>query len=339
MAQHQPKQRRGKPVGCDTFVAFPPATPEGIIVFGKNSDRPSGEGQSIRRYESKTYQDDTSSQCQCTYISIPQVAKTHAVLLSQIDWMWGAEMGANEHGVVIGNEAVWTQDLASGQPEHLLGMDLVRLGLERGSSAKEAMQVITTLLETHGQGGACAEDDPSFTYHNSYLIVDPTEAWVLETSGKHWVAEKVTTGVRNISNCLSIRSKFDLTSKGIEDYARQKGYWKETGSFDFTQAFCAGSVQEETSDPRFCGGKRLLERHAGKGTMNKNAMIAILRDHPSGVCMHGGGFETTSSWVSEINMGKDGGVDGVAARHWVTGKPHPCKSDFFEECVVPPNNP
>jgi secernin len=87
-----------RPCGCDTFVAFPPATPEGIIVFGKNSDRPEGEGQSIRRYPRTTHFDDDKSDddnaaqkdpilCHCTYVSIPQVATTHAVLLSQIDWM------------------------------------------------------------------------------------------------------------------------------------------------------------------------------------------------------------------------------------------------------------
>lgn len=54
---------------------------------------------------------------------------TYAVILSKPGWMWGAEMGANECGVVVGNEAVWTND---NDGEHdpsikrLLGMDLVR---------------------------------------------------------------------------------------------------------------------------------------------------------------------------------------------------------------------
>ena len=52
--------------------------------------------------------------------------------------MWGAEMGANEHGVVIGNEAVWTKVDEINDPPSLLGMDLVRLGLERGSTALQA---------------------------------------------------------------------------------------------------------------------------------------------------------------------------------------------------------
>lgn len=64
---------------------------------------------------------------QCTYIEVEQVSKTHAVILSRPSWLWGAEMGANEHGVCIGNEAVWTKEPV-GTGEALLGMDLLRCG-------------------------------------------------------------------------------------------------------------------------------------------------------------------------------------------------------------------
>ncbi len=49
-------------------------------------------------------------------------------MLSKPSWMWGAEMGANEHGVVVGNEAVWTtlNDPYTDSQERLLGMDLLR---------------------------------------------------------------------------------------------------------------------------------------------------------------------------------------------------------------------
>ena len=64
---------------------------------------------------------------QCTYIEIDQVARTHAVILSKPAWMWGAEIGANEHNVAIGNEAVWTKLGGPGDKEEkLLGMDLLR---------------------------------------------------------------------------------------------------------------------------------------------------------------------------------------------------------------------
>lgn len=95
------------PKGCDTFVAYPPTTADGTVIFGKNSDRPNGEKQFIAKYPAEDHEAGTS--VKCTYISIPQVPRTHAVILSQIDWMWGCENGANEFGVVIGNEAVWTK--------------------------------------------------------------------------------------------------------------------------------------------------------------------------------------------------------------------------------------
>lgn len=304
--------------GCDTFVAFPPASPEGVVVFGKNSDRPAGEGQSITRYPAQEYPEDAT--LRCTYITIPQVKSTYAVLLSQIDWMWGAEMGANECGVVIGNEAVWTK-VPIGSGERLLGMDLVRLGLERGSTAQEAMNVITTLLEELGQGGACAENDSSFTYHNSFLIADYNEAFVLETAGKHWAAEKITSGARNISNNLTIRSDFHSCSKGLMCYAKGQKLWNGKEPFDFAECFSDGGVDNSPFSRQACG-KSLLEKHTG--TLDRNAMIEILKDHNSGICMHGG-FETTASMVSELR--RDG------AQHWMTGKPHPCESEFLPQSI------
>lgn len=54
-----------------------------------------------------------------------------------------------------------------------------------------AVDVIAGLLETHGQGGACSENDPDLRYDNSFLVADATEAWVLETAGRYWVAEQI----------------------------------------------------------------------------------------------------------------------------------------------------
>ena len=63
-------------------------------------------------------------------------------------------------------------------------MDLVRLVLERAKTSREAVTVCSSLLEEHGQGGGCAEDDSSWCYENGFLFADRAEAWVLETAGR-----------------------------------------------------------------------------------------------------------------------------------------------------------
>jgi len=291
---------------CDTLVALPSATADGSVIFAKNSDRPADEAQSVRRYAGGSH--GAGAVVRCTYLDIPQAETTAAVLLSQPDWMWGAEMGANEHGVVIGNEAVWTRAPipSPGGPPALLGMDLVRLGLERSQTAAAAVDIIAALLETHGQGGACAENDPSFTYHNSFLIADAGEAWVLETADRDWVAEWVTSGTRNISNRLSIRTNYDVSSKNLEGRG-----------VDFAAHFSAAPVQLDPGS-REAHGQRLMAGQTGRIT--PETMKDILADHDSGICMHGA-FATTASMVSRLN------ADGTS-EHWMTGAAHPCQTPF-----------
>ena len=84
---------------CDTLVSL---GNDGVL-FAKNSDRDPNEAQVLRWHAAADHEPGT--EVACTWISVPQVPHTHGVLLSQPWWMWGAEIGANEHGVVIGNEA------------------------------------------------------------------------------------------------------------------------------------------------------------------------------------------------------------------------------------------
>src|SRR5271168_3008491 len=157
---------------CDSLVAI---TADGVL-FAKNSDRHPNEAQVLEWHAAADHR--SGEQVTCTWIEIPQVSHTHATLLSRPWWMWGAEMGANEHGVVIGNEAVSTKGPDGAKA--LLGMDLVRLGLERATKAEAAVSVMIELLERHGQGGPCSNERPGFTYDNSFLVADPSGAFVLE---------------------------------------------------------------------------------------------------------------------------------------------------------------
>jgi secernin len=304
---------------CDTFVALGSATIDGSVVFGKNSDRPYSERQPIVYFPKRHYKSNTN--VRCTYISLPQVEETYSVLLSKPSWMWGTEMGANECKVVIGNEAVWTKEPEGGPA--LLGMDLVRLALERSSTAKQAIGLICNLLELYGQGGACAENDPTSTYHNSFLIADPTETWILETAGKWWVGQQIKDGIRNISNSLSIRSEYDIAREGIVDYAIDQGYCNNSDKFDFAKCFSYGIFQEPSRYSREGFGNYLLQSNYGK--IDPIIMMEILRDHSTSICMHGN-VRTTASQVSHLSEKN--------SIHWLTGSPHPCVS-LFKPFIVP----
>jgi dipeptidase len=227
------------------------------------------------------------------------------VLISRPFWMWGAEIGTNEHGVTIGNEAVFTSEPY--RRTGLTGMDMLRLALERAGTAEHAVSVLVGLLETHGQGGGCGHEDRSFTYHNSFLVADRREAWVLETAGSRWATEHVTAGVRSISNGLTIPG----FASRYSDRVRSR-----------VAACRPRRAVTSTLSPRATVGQVMsLLRSHGPSPVPR---YSIVNGAMSAPCVHAGGLvaasQTTASWVSEL------GHDDV--QHWVTATSAPCTGLF-----------
>lgn len=262
-------------LSCDTMVALGNSTKSGNVIFAKNSDRPLGESQPLQKFEAADYAE--GELLSCTYITIPQVNHTYKVLGSKPFWMWGFEHGINEHGVVIGNEAVWSREKEEGT-NGLIGMDLLRLGLERGKTAYEALHIITDLLETYGQGGNAAFQG-EFRYHNSFLIADRREAWILDTVNRRWVARKVTD-VAGISNCYSTEEHWDEGSKDIIEHAYKKGYASPEEKFNFAKAYGLIDIRTRSAYPRYHRLNQLLERY--KGQITVATLQSIQRDHYEG---------------------------------------------------------
>lgn len=314
---------------CDTFVVLKPNTLGNCVIFGKNSDRPADEVQEVIYVAGCDH--PRNSKVQCTYTKLDQVPKTYSVILSKPSWMWGAESGANENGVCIGNEAVFTKMLKDqDNEERLLGCDLVRLGLERSETAKAAKDIIINLVQTIGVGGRVS-DEPSLSYlkyDNSFLISDNNEAWILEFAGPYWATQRITSGLRNISNILTIGTEFTEIADGTREHASKMGWWNSSiEEFHFAKAFCQTYSDLEKLDKfahtRYASGLEMLEEFSKEKNFCISDMISILKDEPSGINMKGA-FKTMSSHVSLIRPPNS----ELASCHWLTGTPNPIFSIF-----------
>lgn len=287
---------------CDTlgFVK------NGKALFAKNSDRSPNEPQVLEYIPAAEHKD--GEVIKATYITVPQVKRTHAVFLSRPTWLWGAEIGVNDCGVCIGNEAVWT--LGKYGQSGLTGMDMLRLALERSGSAKDALGVLTSLLEEFGQGGNCGFDH-DFYYDNSFLVMDRSELYVLETAGKNWAYKKYDSA--SISNRLSIGSDADAYSEGKCNFALRHT--------EHLYNIASGS-----------GGRRKLTSCALESAETVQNLMSALRQHAPGAepflkgcvsspCMHFGGLvgdHTTASMAADLRSDR--------TVIWATGSSCPCIS-------------
>ena len=160
---------------------------------------------------------------------IPEVSHTYATIGNM-----------NEHGLTIA-ESTW-----GGRPE-LEGSGLIDYGsliyitLQRAKTAREAIKVMTDLVNEYGYGSE----------GESFSIADPEEVWVMEFIGKGqkdkgavWVARRVPEGyISGHANHARIH-KFPLHdaetiySPDVIEFARQQGYFSgKDEDFDFSRAY------------------------------------------------------------------------------------------------------
>lgn len=297
---------------CDAFAL----KRAGAVWFAKNSDREPDEPQIVERHSAVV--GDTSRTVRCTYIEIDQVPDRRAVAISRPEWMWGAEMGVNDAGVAIGNEAVFSRSILK-KGEALLGMDLLRLALERAANAREALDVITSMLRRYGQGGPAGWRDRNFRYDNSFLIADPYSVYVLETAGRDYAAKRVDEGW-SISNAYTLRDDADLASD-----ATVCDFKKRHEAFLLPRLAMAADRRAATYSIA----------HGADDDISLSHLAAALRRHAAGdgfdggsnrdVCMHASGplrpHATTASMIAKLAPG----APPVVA---FTGTPVPCVSLF-----------
>ncbi len=307
---------------CDTLVYHDEIKSS---YFAKNSDRHPNELQLIQytdfrekdlnpnnyKVRLKKYEDGPYAVLKEV---IPKFENKYSAIISRPAWIWGAEMGINEVGVSIGNEAVFPKIKI--EEKALLGMDILRLALHNSKTAKEALNFIIHIIETYKQGGDASYAGKSIKYCNSFLIKDDFDAYKLETAGKHWAYKKISK-YDSISNSYSITGDYDKCDENSKGKNFKKEYENKIITF-----FAQGNLRRnytfshlKEKEINLAEIKAILRSHISPQNRKKNGMKSI--------CMHSGKLiksDTTASLIIDYKKGK--------RIIWFTASSYPCLSLF-----------
>jgi dipeptidase len=165
---------------------------------------------------------------------IPQVKHTYATIGSHI----------NEFQVAIGETTFTGREELINHSAFINYWNLMHLALERAKTAKEAVNVITSIVDNYGYASS----------GETFSIVDKNEAWLLEMigtgdggKGAVWVAVKVPDGMVTAHANKARIGEFPLNdpenclySKNVISFAVEKGYYnpKSGKPFKFNDVYC-----------------------------------------------------------------------------------------------------
>ncbi len=153
----------------------------------------------------------------------------------------------NEKGVVIGEHTWVGRENAVCKAGMMHIANLQALGLQRASTAREAVKVMGELAERWGYrdiGEGLIVGDGQEVW--IFEIAGPGADWTPESgrSGAHWVAvrmpddayfvgaNRARIGAVDFSDSSNV-----MTSSGLTDYAKEKGWWDGREPFSFAKTF------------------------------------------------------------------------------------------------------
>lgn len=227
--------------GCTTILVGNSATADGSVLHGHNEDM--GFTAVGRFWSVAGSSHKEGEKVEVPYVSLDVPKETYRY------WASGNAFGTSGLGiatesrpydsVLVGmNEFGLTMSCnwMYSKEENLPGKGVRRyamrqLILERAKTAREAVDLVTALINEYGQadwGGL------------TYCLADPQEAWIVETTSKNWVARRVKDDeVLVVANRFTIGEEFDLASPNLVKMAEENGWFDpEAGTpFNFKVAY------------------------------------------------------------------------------------------------------
>lgn len=255
---------KGATIDGSTMITYAADSHElyGELYYQPAADHPEGAMRDIREWDTGKYLGQ-----------IAEVPHTYSVVGNMNEFQ--VSIGETTYG---GRAELGSQDGAI--------MDygsLIYVALQRAKTAREAIQVMTSLVEEYGYASS----------GESFSIGDPNEVWILELIGKGqgekgavWVAQRVPDGyICGHANQARITT-FPLSddencmySKDVISFAREKGWFNgKNKDFSFSDVYA----------PVDFGGARFCEARVWAGFNKVTAGMEQYEKYAMGKVEHGG---------------------------------------------------
>lgn len=222
--------------GCTNFLVGKDASADGSVMITYAADDYGMYG-SLWHFATGKHSSNEMREVRCwdtnEYLGkIPEAPVTYNVVGN-----------INENQVAIGETTFGGREELADKDGLIDYGSLIYIALQRSRTAREAIDVMTRLVEKYGY---CSEGE-------SFSIADKDEAWILEMVGKGgdekgavWVAVRVPDDCISAHANQSRIHKFDLKDKknvlysnDVIKFARKKGYFNgKDEDFDFANAYC-----------------------------------------------------------------------------------------------------